>query len=515
MPDGRHILLQAPNDQEMNSWISRINYASAFKTAGIRMRAIGMSGKDIELTGKAAAASHLRDLQQRMKRSSSPRVHDWGSRASDDSAVLSRAIVLPPITTGPPRKRANSVDTVYEDLVTPTSSESNTRLLKATFDQVKEELASGYLRSLDENKTAIRPRSYSFDSTLSSPSSPVFNKLPETREVPPVSSRSKIILSKVQDLDSKISLARTQLDTDLRFVRNIGVLAPFQRSTRERLQAAVQTAARRIMQVRLDMEKLVCHRDVLSHDLLAEERDWKRTKKLALRAATLTIERQQQERPPPRMTLSVYVDTSEPPRIPTPVEIPEKRDSLIHRPPSSAGESFHSALEFGQDWLNYTASERQDSSSSGILGHGVTDSPNTTPVEKRGPSFSSGAEHRNTTTLTAENSTDTILMTPVDEQHDRFHHERFFTAPEPSEEQAEEWDKTRAAKRVSLVKVPSELKIPSLLVKHGGERAASTTPTASSPSNSPSRSGDASISSLSSGRYTPIIASITLKPDQA
>ncbi|TFY52344.1 hypothetical protein EVJ58_g10070 [Rhodofomes roseus] len=49
-------------------------------------------------------------------------------------------------------------------------------------------------------------------------------------------------------------------------------------------------------------------------------------------------------------------------------------------------------------------------------------------------------------------------------------HEKFYTAPEIQpvlEEQAEEWNKTRAAKRVSLVKVPPDLRISVLFGKHG------------------------------------------------
>jgi len=54
---------QAPGEEDMNSWVSCINYASAFKTTGVSVRAPGMSGKDVELMGVAAATSHLRDLQ--------------------------------------------------------------------------------------------------------------------------------------------------------------------------------------------------------------------------------------------------------------------------------------------------------------------------------------------------------------------------------------------------------------------------------------------------------------------
>jgi len=39
MPHGRQYLLQAPDEYEMNEWISLINYASAFKTADVPMMA--------------------------------------------------------------------------------------------------------------------------------------------------------------------------------------------------------------------------------------------------------------------------------------------------------------------------------------------------------------------------------------------------------------------------------------------------------------------------------------------
>jgi len=185
---------------------------------------------------------------------------------------------------------------------------------------------------------------------------------------------------------------------------------------------------------------------------------------------------------------------------------------LNRRPPSSAEESFHSALDFGQEWYRDTGSGTQTStSSSGILGNGVTESPSTTPVDRRGPSFLDGAKYRRATPLTTDNSVDSILSTPVDEQHDKFTHERFFTAPEPSEEQAEEWDKTRAAKRVSLVKLPSELKLSSLLGRHGqvtGDRPAGTIATSSSAPSSPARSGGPSGSMGSSFTSQSISGSI-------
>ena len=76
LPDGRHYLLQTQTERELNEWIARINYASAFKTAGVRMRPMGMSGKDVQLTGVAAATSHLHDMQA-ASRIKGSRVHKF------------------------------------------------------------------------------------------------------------------------------------------------------------------------------------------------------------------------------------------------------------------------------------------------------------------------------------------------------------------------------------------------------------------------------------------------------
>src|SRR6266576_3715927 len=81
--DRRPFLLQVPGEEDINSWVSCINYASAFKTTGVSMRAPGMSGKDVELMGVAAAASHLRDIQCSNSDSETSRICAW-SRNSDD-----------------------------------------------------------------------------------------------------------------------------------------------------------------------------------------------------------------------------------------------------------------------------------------------------------------------------------------------------------------------------------------------------------------------------------------------
>lgn len=525
MLDGRQLLLQAPDEKEMNEWISRINYASAFKTAGVRMRSLGMTGKDIELTGKAAAASHIRDMQQRARIASTPPIRDWDGRASGELDRTKRVAFVPATMimprSGGSRQRTGSIDSALDGMEEPLTPpmENASRLLKATFDQVKQELARdrwrGSAAAADDNsgpssRSHHRPRAYSFDSAAhssSSPSSPTF-KMEDVEAAPSLSSRSRIIRSKVRDLESKIALAQIQLDSDMRFVRNIAVLTPFQRATRERLQGAVQNIAKRIMQVRLDMEKLICHRDVLSRDLVAEEREWQRTQKMALRAATATMQSHREKTTQvPRMTLSMYMDDSEqtisstlpPPRVerimtPPPqhssssvsVTIP-RSDTVTachqQRPESSVAESFHSALDyigtewgaeegrissvgmFGRDSLLAVASPADSRRSTKSLPY--PDSPERSPTKgQEGPLEEQEEDAVKEHTLTAQSSMESGMVTAVDELGLRTH-EKYWTAPETPEEQAEEWDKTRAAKRVSLVRLPTDLKLSVLLGKHG------------------------------------------------
>ena len=155
MLDGRQLLLQAYDEREMNEWISRINYASAFKTAGVRMRSLGMSGKDIELTGKAAAASHIRDMQQRARIASTPPIRNWDGRASAEHDRSKRVAFVPPLIiprSSASRQRTGSMDSALDGMDEPLTPpmENASRLLKATFDQVKQELARDRWRSPDD-----------------------------------------------------------------------------------------------------------------------------------------------------------------------------------------------------------------------------------------------------------------------------------------------------------------------------------------------------------------------------
>lgn len=455
MPDGRHCLLQAKDEQEMNEWISCVNYAATFKTAGVRMRSFGMSGKDIELTGKAAAASHLRDIQHQILPIPTPRIKTWDGRMSPTGQ---------PPQAWPENMRSPS-ETISEEPVTP-PMENSSRLFKATFDQVKAELASGSWQGFDtvSVRSGSRPRAYSLESAIQSPISP--NSADEGHRL---SSRSRAIQSKVCDLESKLAVQQSQLETDMRFVKNVAVLTPFQRATRDRLQLAVQNVGKRIMQIRLELEKLSCHRDVLIKDLEAEERDWERTKNMALCAAKVELERKHSL---PRMTLSMYVDDK-----PSPPDGEYAQEAMSPESRPQSADSFHSALDFP------IFSGTVDKQRLSVVA--TFDSPATTPHSEG--SSSSFADSPVPATLSTHSSTDNGMnITELDEPP-RASHEKFFTAPETFEEQAEEWNKTRAAKRVSLVRLPSDLRMSVLFGKHARNQSQVPSEESSATTTTPSR----------------------------
>jgi hypothetical protein len=131
MPPARQYLMQAADEAEMNEWITLINYASTFKTAGIKMRGSTMPKNAAVLAGAAAAASHKRQVQG-ITRSESPvaRKMIFGN-ASARSSLEGRE----------PRKsdEPGMVDTLGADEGVVQDGET----LEEVFDEVKAELAAG------------------------------------------------------------------------------------------------------------------------------------------------------------------------------------------------------------------------------------------------------------------------------------------------------------------------------------------------------------------------------------
>lgn len=304
----------------------------------------------------------------------------------------------------------------------------------ATFQNVKADLSSGYPISLEECTTFSEQQC-----SVNSPDPPGSAKS-NTR----LPTRSDVIQFKMQELESRISALQSQLDSDMRCIRNIAILTPFQSATRAKLLVTVQGMAKRIAQLRMSLAQLVCHHTVLSNDLAAESRSLNHSRELALHAARKTLQRQR-SKDIPQMTLSLH---NEDPLLR--LRSSESLDiSVSRRPESSVCDSFHSAIDFGPDWP----------SSEELLSSNFLDAPRVLGSPKPRPSLSSFYSQSAPSSfshcqpaLRARSTSFDTNETQVDDGRTSFH-----TTREDSNEEAEAWNKTRCAKRVSLIQVPPDI----------------------------------------------------------
>jgi len=227
--------------------------------------------------------------------------------------------------------------------------------------------------------------------------------------------RSQIVMKKIRELDTKITALQLRLESDERHARNIAILTPFRKTTRSKLLTVVQNLAKPLMRMRLEMKRLQCYRAVLLSDLVSENRLRMQPNQTSLRAATDTL-RLRRPKTAPTMMLQTYDDFG-------------KQSTPASLSNSTSG-SFHSARESAFDWSPELAGDS---------------SLHTSPK----PSFQR-VEHE-----------EMLFGTPSRSQNDLKDRPHRDSSSEivsqcDDDEQAEDWDKTRVAKRVSLIHVPSD-----------------------------------------------------------
>jgi len=389
-----------------------------------------MTKKDIELTGIAAAASHLRDMEMRGK--GSPSLKAW------DRNGISRRPRVESLNAVTFRRYSDSSET---EPMSPRSDSSSIQV-KSTFDLVKADLANAMRTSLDFPSSFSRTHSLDLASTLSPVPNSADRRSRSTRSSS--SSRTRIIENRVKEIESQLSETRSRLRSELLLVQNIATLTPFQRTTRDRLHMAILTTSKRVGRLRLEEAKLLCHRDVLKHDLSTADLNWQQAKETALNAAKEVLRVRSFS-----LTEIDVIDENKPPIVRPPLPTPGPLSRSL------SGDSFYSALD------------------------NTADSPVTpSPLPFTSHVLESPASAQSTTiravTPGQVSASSTLFPFPTeytigDSTRSSFDHtsgpgglythERFYTAPEIPEEQAEEWNKTKAAKRVSLVRVPNDLRM--------------------------------------------------------
>ncbi|KAF8633997.1 hypothetical protein AX15_001171 [Amanita polypyramis BW_CC] len=407
MSDGHQILLQAPNEKDLNDWIARINYMSTFKTAQIRISPPSMTRKMVELTGVAAATSHLQDVQQRRR---SIQIHHWDSHSLSETSSTLTNDPNSNSRTGP-----KGPPLAHDDKDIPISPEvDGSEQFKATFDQVKANLATGC--------HALREKLHGGDNSS-------FATLPAESEnsgFGQLHLRAHAMQLKVEQLQESIAIAQSQIESDMQLVRNVALLTPFRKSSRDSLHTALQVIGTRVAQLRINLVKLLCYHDTLCRDRSSEARLWEEAKRLATQTAELTLHNHYEG----MQSHSVWpVNSSNFDGMKR--SRSESVTSGGHS--SSASESFYSAIDPGPDWFSLGSPTSGNSSS-------PNDRINLVPDVREVPN----------------STTSSVRLSSSDASHD---HSRVDDSLHNNlvREEAEIWDKTRCAQRVSLVRLPSKL----------------------------------------------------------
>jgi len=263
----------------------------------------------------------------------------------------------------------------------------------------------------------------------SPPTSPVTTSSTSSRPL----TRTDIIRRKIDDLEAKLGATQSQLDSELRFVRNIAILKPFQATARAKLLNPVQAISRKIQTLRLEAARLECHRSVLQRDLDCEMRSLDQMQSVALEAAKRSLDRGSPAIP--RMTISVHEGDTRSKTLSA---------GTFSRSWSncSTTDSFRSAMEYP---------EEHSSSALSVSYPQLLDSPRpsltlSSPIPPRTSNDSRSSFFEGSTSLPSSTGGSPREPSPS-----------FSSGHDDTVEEAEAWDRTRCAQRVSLVRVPSTL----------------------------------------------------------
>ncbi|GAA5940665.1 hypothetical protein JCM1841_002015, partial [Sporobolomyces salmonicolor] len=275
-PAGRQYLFQAHDADDLNSWLHAINYAASFKTANVRIRTL----QPIAL--RSSAASSPIPSSPSLPPSfavgyCSPPQMAWGNTLGSLASTAS--------TSGSISRKSSTGPNPIEDntVVLESGDEIGNFAAHVPDDKslpvdLREALAVGSVTAeMGDQLAAERQQKASEEKPL--PSTPTgSSSFASSRGAPSssISTRADTLRARINELDAEIRQARDAVQTDLRLAKHLAILTPFRSSTREKILTAIPPIERRVRQARMNLVKLICYREVLSRDLLVEDRETER-----------------------------------------------------------------------------------------------------------------------------------------------------------------------------------------------------------------------------------------------
>lgn len=464
MPLGRQYLMQASDEFEMNEWIGLINYASAFKTADVRMRGSAMPRDRIVLAGAAAAASHKREVNDVLDHKDgavTPRKAVFGEVSSESDVVAALQAVQ---DSEAERQQTIKVDAKGRNATVDVLGANDLAVdegeqLEDVFDIVKAELAAG--RGGATKKTPVgtldgvknRPR---HDSTASAHATRT--EAIEVREIAGNLYPADVKQFQIKAFESRLAPLTEALNDDLRIIRNLAILTPFQKSTRDRIAVSIPPIAARIRQNRLQVTQLELWITVLRQDLEREDRDWARLRHVALQAASKSLH-------DPKGVKAVVEDVNS---STEPVAIPQLalpiQDRVGEEDRGGDGDIRLGSSPGELPEIIRRPSDDADHKDRPALARKISAGSNTAAAMGRPELRRATSEDLAATSIRArqDNSpqvdSGTGNSTPVIFQHsdgdEDFNQATIKARQQLAKEEAEDWQSTRAARRVSLAAIP-------------------------------------------------------------
>ncbi|GAA5932947.1 hypothetical protein JCM3775_005272 [Rhodotorula graminis] len=274
-PGGRQYLFQAHDVAELNSWLHAINYAAAFKTAGLRIRSTLQQPPSLSASQRTTPApasprfSAFASVSLSKSTNGHPDLPPAPSRLVRSEAFGSLASSAGSVSA------KGSLVAEDEDLTIGPSTSSNggghgdTLVLPVSLQQA----LAAYGANGADGSSAPDDDDVPL-AELATPRPP--DRAFTSPSAPTTPARADLLRARIKQLDAEIRAAKEALQADLRFAKHLAVLTPFRHTTRERILTALPPIEKRVRHARIQLAKLVCYREVLSRDLLVEDREAER-----------------------------------------------------------------------------------------------------------------------------------------------------------------------------------------------------------------------------------------------
>ena len=255
---GRQYLVQAQNEDDMNDWIHKINFCACFRTVNIKIRGLDLSPKIADLR----RGSESRRGSQSAAGSRKPSIGSDFRIFSNDGNRLTNQSSFASFSDLDSRGPSRPLSPGQRSEFGPDDGEDD-----YDDDEEQEHLdGDSSTRYGALSGSELSPRSKSRSSSRASNVQPM--NLYQKR----IAARRELMRGKIEETTAELDKVSKELADQMRLARHLTILTPFQKATRDRIEAAALPLASKIKYLRLEVAKVESCTKMLTLDLEEGER---------------------------------------------------------------------------------------------------------------------------------------------------------------------------------------------------------------------------------------------------